>query len=212
MSEIERYRHKDSIIVIEYDDDGWHNSPRDWDNSTTMLCAHRNYDLGDKIALSDIAYGLEDLGHRRGWAGIARYLTLFCGVNVWLPLGLYDHSGISMYVGSGPHAFDSQGWDSGMVGIIYMTPEQAEGWPAGHDLHAVLREDVEVYNAYLRGEVYRYTVYTDFPDTIDDEPLDLDELGDVDEAVISYLAGDYNCCGGYYDIDHCKAEAELEAS
>jgi hypothetical protein len=41
------------------------------------------------------------------------------------PLGLLRHSGDTLYVGSGGHWSDQAGWDSGCVGVAYVTKEQA---------------------------------------------------------------------------------------
>ncbi|HMM80505.1 MAG TPA: hypothetical protein PKC65_10830 [Pyrinomonadaceae bacterium] len=43
---------------------------------------------------------------------------------VIIPVGMYDHSGYTFYEGTGPHAFDSPGWDSGQVGFLYVTKDR----------------------------------------------------------------------------------------
>lgn len=43
---------------------------------------------------------------------------------VIIPVGMYDHSGYTFYEGTGPHAFDSAGWDSGQVGFLYVTKDR----------------------------------------------------------------------------------------
>lgn len=40
---------------------------------------------------------------------------------ILIPVGMYDHSGYTFYEGTGPHAIDSAGWDSGQVGFLYVT-------------------------------------------------------------------------------------------
>lgn len=126
-------------------------SPREWDNLGVMVCFHGRYNLGDK----GHGYRAEDY---ESWAELAAKLAEDYPGSPVLPLGLYDHGGITMYVGGGPHAFDSAGWDSGTVGLIVArltdgredaTPEEIEEW---------LRGEVEEYDAYLTGNVYRYDV------------------------------------------------------
>ena len=76
-----------------------------------------------------------------------------------LPLGLLDHSGITMYVGGGSHWIDSQGWDSGTVGFIYDTKKGREecGTDPEH-VEACLRGEVQTYDDALTGNVRGYVV------------------------------------------------------
>lgn len=102
---------------------------------------------------------------------------------VMLPLRLFDHSGISMSVGTGAHSCDPGGWDSGQVGWIYVTREKILKEWGGNRLtpafrkkaERLLRGEVETYDEYLTGNVWGYAVTCP----------DLDE--DLDEN-----------CGGYY--------------
>jgi hypothetical protein len=121
--------------------------------------------------------------------------------HIMLPLYLYDHSGITMNTTG-----FSDKWDSGMVGVIYVSKLKAqEEFNSLKDLHerhpeygiklkenaeehatAILKGEVEVYDMYLTGQVYQYT--------INDE--------------------DGNCLGSLcdcYGLDYTKQEAEAEA-
>ena len=140
-------------------------SPRmEWDHFGIMACRHRHYLLGDYK--HDMTREVWDAYDRCGnLAIVARWLRMFHGATVVLPLGLYDHSGISMYVGSGAHPFDSGGWDSGVVGLIFDTPEQRETWGfTGDDwgtperIEEALRGEVKEYDQYLTGDVWGYVV------------------------------------------------------
>lgn len=79
---------------------------------------------------------------------------------VWLPLYLYDHSGLTMNTTG-----FSCSWDSGQVGWIYMARETflAEtGW--GEQLWPdkaieMMQGSVKTYDQYLTGDVYGFTVY-----------------------------------------------------
>lgn len=59
---------------------------------------------------------------------------------------------------------DAQGWDTSMVGIIYMTHEEIKkefGSVDGTTIEravSLMRSEVEEYDQYLRGEVYGYVV------------------------------------------------------
>lgn len=82
------------------------------------------------------------------------------------PLGLFDHSGVLLYRGSGAHAFDPGGWDSGHAGWALLRKSEAV---ANRGLcrftknvekraKSVLESELEAYNQYLRGEVYEYGI------------------------------------------------------
>jgi hypothetical protein len=93
---------------------------------------------------------------------LAVYLEQERGATVILPLGLIDHSGISMYVGAGAHRYDPGGWDSGQVGLIFDTAETRKECgmenASYEDIERALRAEVNAYDQFLRGEVYCYTV------------------------------------------------------
>ena len=111
----------------------------------------------------------------------------------WLPLWLYDHSGITMSCGARTYPYNDA-WDSGCVGwivamkdkIIQETAEilrgedgkpilveyKHDGGPSTYGVMSrpltdetwrkraieVMEGEVEVYDQYLRGEVYGYTL------------------------------------------------------
>lgn len=83
-----------------------------------------------------------------------------------LPISLYDHGGITMYIGSGSHAFDPGGWDSGQVGWIYATKKdcyrifnrQRMSKKLYLRVRKALEDEVNIYDQYLRGEIYGYVV------------------------------------------------------
>lgn len=93
---------------------------------------------------------------------LAVYLRKERGATVILPLGLIDHSGISMYVGAGAHRHDPGGWDSGQVGVIFDTADTRKECgmqdSSAEDIERALRGEVNAYDQYLRGEVYCFTV------------------------------------------------------
>ena len=137
-------------LVADYDAE--YANPRQDTNLGVMAAhGHRGYDLGDD---TDLTREVHEALLRVGPRITARWLRIFHGATVVLPLGLYDHGGITMYVGS-THPFDAAGWDSGIVGLIFDTPEtRAECGTPLDRIEEVLRGEVEVYDRYLRGEVY----------------------------------------------------------
>lgn len=178
MEPAEAYEHKGVRIEIYYDESPG-STPRDWSNVGTMVCWHRGYDLGDRQPEGRERDALE----RGGLRLLTRYLTMWSEATVVIPLGLYDHSGLTMYAGGGPHAFDSAGWDSGTVGFIFDTPAGREecGTPLDR-IEEVLRDEIDVYDQFLRGDVYGYVVA---PNSEEEES-----------------------CWGFYGIDDVKQEAE----
>lgn len=199
----------EGLTVTLYPDSDPQN-PRDDDNLGIMVAWHSRYNLGDAGQgwaertregrkgypkwpdpssfmgwLKQCETGLDEDGEPDPVADEDKPRCL-------LPLGLYDHSGITMYVGS-RHPFDQQGWDSGQVGYIYTTnarlkemghadpeslsDEEVEGW---------LRGEVETYDQYLTGDVWGYTI--------------TDSTGE-----------EVDSCWGFYGLDYCRGEATSAA-
>jgi hypothetical protein len=104
---------------------------------------------------------------------------------ICLPLYLYDHSGITMNTTG-----FSCPWDSGWVGLIYVTKQQVReeyDWKVITEsrrkkIEEYLTGEVETYDQYLTGDVYGYEIIR--PDGSEDES-----------------------CWGYFGSDH---EALLE--
>lgn len=130
--------------VVELD--SYPESPRDWDNlGKVVLVDSCRYTFGDEVAsheeLREI--GLDD-----------NLLKL--------PIYLYDHSGITINTSG-----FSCPWDSGMVGMIYMTKQTAiENWgkkiltkQVRDKAYACLRAEIECLDQYITGSVYGYRVY-----------------------------------------------------
>lgn len=175
MSAIEQFVVGNLTVAIHPDQDP--ESPRDWDNVGTMVCWHRNYRLGDKHEYKTPQDFIESDDYKTA--------------AVILPLRLYDHSGITMSVGSGPSPFDPGGWDSGQVGWIFVGPERAKSeWGDGPDGLAkadkYLRGEVETYDQFLTGAVYGFVIK--------------DESGNQVDS-----------CWGHYGMDYAK-EAATEAA
>ena len=121
-------------------------SPREWDNLGTMYCKHGRYNLGD-----------ED----------AQPVKLEPKDYIWLPLYLYDHSGITM--STTPFSCP---WDSGQVGYIYVSKAKVREEYSCRRISesirkrvlSVLRAEVKTYDQYLTGDVYGYILYRDEED------------------------------------------------
>lgn len=97
--------------------------------------------------------------------------TLAAEKNIILPLNLYNHSGISMSVGSflgrAPHAE----WDSGQVGWIYATATDIQKEYGNFSKErvekaaALLKAEVETYDLYLTGQCYGFRLFENGKET-----------------------------------------------
>jgi hypothetical protein len=115
------------------------------------------------------------------------------GEIVTLPISMYEHSGISLWLGSKWGHPDAQ-WDCSSIGFAYvekktaekempqrkLTDEQKNDWKKW--AYAMMEGEMETYNKYVSGEVYGYMIE--------------DEEGE--EASNVHLCG----CWGFYDKDH----------
>lgn len=130
-------------IIIQQDQEA--ESPREWQSGSTMVCFHGRYRLGDEHDFTiEQAVKLEDSEEV-----------------VSLPIYLMDHSGLS--VKTTPFGCP---WDSSKIGFIFITKEQAKkefGWqritaPRLEEVINRLKNEVEIFDQYLRGDVFGYTI------------------------------------------------------
>lgn len=177
----EEYERNGLKVTIHYDENP--ESPREWDNLGTMICSHRNYNLGDEQFDSD---------DFEGWEDLEKHLREDRDACLVLPLYLYDHSGIKMYTKGETTIMHHQAWDSGQVGFIFMTREtydenygdeaMADQEEANIKAIKALESEVKTYSQYIEGNVYGFTV---------EHP----EEGEVDG------------CWGYFDLGQVREDA-----
>jgi len=202
----------DYTIKIDHDD--MSESPREWDNLGTMVCWHRNYNLGDKhdfespIAMVHELSGLyeDECSEYLTEEQIDRCWKVVHKKYVVLPLYLYDHSGITMNTSG-----FSCGWDSGRVGYIYMSHEdirkeyniQRVSLKWRKKIATYLTGEVETYDQYLTGEVYGFSIVKD-----DGEEKDIDScwgfFGYNDDYMISEIKSAIK-----YDITQSPQQIEM---
>jgi len=132
-------------------------NPRiEWDNLGTMVCFHNRYDLGDKHSYRQSDYS--------SWDELEADIRKRENVAAILPLFLYDRSGITMNT----TGFDCR-WDSGQVGFIFISKAKALKEYGGkivtkklrERLETYLKNEVETYDQYLRGDVWGIKVFED---------------------------------------------------
>lgn len=186
-------------------------NPRELDEPFgKMVCFHRRYFLGDGHNYMDKddflrEMYLDTVGHdEQGMKRYERMVNIVGGRNmhgpkteeqaiddamlkvisekyIMMPLYLLDHSGLAMQTES----FHDP-WDSGQVGWIYVSKEDALKEFGGEKMTGAIRKkaedlmrgEVAVYDSYLRGECYGFELYKN------GELLDScwGFMGDLDEA------------------------------
>jgi hypothetical protein len=165
-------------LKIEQDTDPM-NPRTEWDNLCTMVCFHNRYDLGDKTD-----YRSEDYN---GWDELKEGIIENEGDIVILPLYLYDHSGITIST----NPFNCN-FDSGRIGFIFVSKHTIK--KEGIDETKVieyLENEVETYDKYLTGDVYRYEIYE----------VETCSLGHEHKTLIE-------CCGSYMSEEECESEGQ----
>lgn len=177
--EYETYERNGLTVTINTDDDPA-NPRSEWDNVGKMVCSHRSYTLGDEQFYSD---------DYDGWEDLRQHLIDDEDAAIILPLALYDHSGITMYIPGDGSYHQHEAWDSGLVGFIYCTQEQIDKeWDGDKEkAENYLRGEVKTYDQYLTGDVYGYTITN---------PKDGEEI---------------ESCWGFYGLDDVRGEANDEA-
>ncbi len=143
MEAIQKIQYGKHIIEVYHDDLPL--NPRNDDNLGTMVCFHKRYDLGDRHE-----YKHEDYSSWNDMRGdiIRRENAVFIS-----PLFMHDHGAVSISMSD-----FSDPWDSGQIGFIYVTEEQANGM-SEFDIKMHIKKEINIYNNYLNGDVYMYKIF-----------------------------------------------------
>lgn len=158
--------------TIEIIQDENSESPREWDNLTTMICFHKRYNLGDKHEIKHQDYS--------SWQEMEQAINKKYRPVIIKPIYLLDHSGITIATSN----FNNR-WDSGQIGFVLVSRKQALECFCVKRITTEIKEkaerllnaEVEAYDQYLRVDVYGYSVK-------DSEGEEIDS------------------CWGYYGVDH----------
>lgn len=166
------------LLIINHDKCS--ESPREWTNLGYFLTSDRNYSPDGKSnpeiqkimeETGDEAKNLEDhieLMKKRIEEEIGeKVLAIY-------PIVKYEHSGVSYSLGY------QRGFNYSNNGFYIITDKsQKETGTEEKDFEKVIVSELETYNKYANGEVYRFTLF--------------DENGEIE----------YFCCG-FYDIEDIK--------
>ena len=154
-----------------------YDNPREWGNTGTIVGWHRRYNLGDEQPGKSPEEWMQDI---TGWDKECPVsaLELFDTLYIWLPVYMYEHSGVALNTGG-----FSCPWDSGQVGYVFVARDSDTIQGMNEEaVFANLRSEIETYSLYLNGEVYTYSV----------EEWD-EEMGEWVDT--------YEGCGGFYGHD-----------
>lgn len=156
------------------------NNPREeFENFGTFVLAHKRYNVVNETEIKTAEY--------KCWNDVKKEIIKQNGPCVVLPVYMYDHSGVALStVRTG--CFTDQ-WDSGVLGLIFVSHKTIretyslkrvtpQALSKSIDL---LVNEVEVYGAYLNGDVYEYDI--------------LDVTGNEIEG---------SSCSGFYGCDYEK--------
>jgi hypothetical protein len=178
-------------IKIFTDDDP--DNPRTWSNIGKMVCWHRNLLLGDEMPKeSPVEFLCDLLGLNRDEYEDSRSTLIYLLSSfdmkekiIILPLYFYNHGGITMRT----TPFGDR-WDSGQVGFIYITKEDAKKERLSEkDALRCLQSEVETYDDYLIGNVHGFQVCNE------------------DNDVLESCWGFYPTHGDNPDYTYCLSEA-----
>ena len=218
------YRGQQDNRRIEVSADEDSESPRSWGRFSHMVCAHNRYTLGDEQAQYINLYGNwgdwfehevvakdgtwelpDDLPENDDYTdeeydeAYEQYRIGLVNEHMndiaFLPLHLYDHSGISMSWTDKTYPFCDK-WDSGPVGWIYVWKEdwlknggQEENWK---ELALnMLKTEVGEYNQWLEGDVFCITAFED------DEGVDsicgvyANDRKELEDAAVDFFGDDW---------------------
>jgi len=182
---VENFEVNGKTVSIYHDDDP--GSPREDDNLGHMVCWHRRLRLGDE-QIHPSEFG-EDLGEVRELLKEIRKAYLI------LPIYIYEHGQVTITAKLSVYAtYPDKEWDAGQVGFIYVTREKvaaeygmAISAEEEDKIREVLEGEVETYDQYLTGDVWRFVI----------EDEDGEDIG--------------ASCWGFYGLDYCREEARAAA-
>lgn len=164
-------------LEISYDNDT--ESPRSWSNLGWFITVDRNYHSPDKNEMIENVVkrtGEEATSQAEHMKLIKEELESESNIKVLAiyPIVKYEHSGVSYSLGT-VHNFDYSN-----NGFYIITDKTAKELGTDKkDFEKVIKQELEVFNKWINGEVYSFCLY--------------DDNGEVADS-----------CGGFYDIEDIR--------
>lgn len=194
-----------TIAEIGFDDDGEVESPREYDNDSKFITFSSNGYSPDENPFNTWDDMLKHFGvkwneheQRDMYSELAQLeeKALAKGI-VLLPVWKYDH-GTVVYGASERCPFPDFGYDSGLSGVIYEKRDRRNV----EQVKNSLKEEVELYNKWNNGEIYRFTTY-------DREGSECDSYGgyyDVEDMRSDMWGKPIEDLGVHSNIDDCLSD------
>jgi len=152
---IETIKYKNFDIEINQDIDS-QNPRKEFDNLGTMIFFHKRYNLGDETNLNSNDFN--------NWHEVEKYIIKNYNPFVLLPVYMYDHSGITISC-SLTYPYNDK-WDSCQIGFIFVEKEKIKKEyeykkltkKRKEQIKKYLLNEVKIYDDYLTGNVYGYSI------------------------------------------------------
>lgn len=149
-----------TVLEVSYNETGGEN-PREWDNLGKLSLHHRRYDLANELGIDSDDYGSWDEHEKAICKKLGRDAVI-------LPVSMYDHGSISIYVGS-----PSCRWDSGQLGFVAVSREDIrKEYGVKRVTKSVMEKaikcltsEVETYSSYVNGDVFDFRFFKDGEET-----------------------------------------------
>lgn len=146
--------------IIDYKKDKWEikisydecpDSPRTWDNLGEIFVSN-----GCKYTSNETSIDFDEFTTRDADQDQARLEAMGF---IALPLSVYDHSGVSIYIGG-----KRDKWDSGQIGFYIVSKEKIReeykvkriSKKLHQRIEKVLIDEINTYNDYINGNVYGF--------------------------------------------------------
>jgi hypothetical protein len=182
MTIAETIEYRGYTVEIHYDEDAY-NPLAEFDGQPALVLhakAEGHFGWTNDEGWADTLNGaLDRLNERypkdKCLAVIQRWLAVFKGVPVVLPVGAGEHSGTWVYLGSGASFADPGGWDSGWVGWLFWTPEKiveltwAGKPPTTEKLEEMLIGSFKEFANWVSGETFGYVIVDPDGGAVDDD-------------------------------------------
>ena len=159
-------------LIIEHDSDS--ESPRSWSNLGYFITVDRYYHSPDRNEELEVVVkaGGEVANSQQEYIKDHYYQEKILAI---YPVVKYEHSGVSYSLGT-VHNFDYSN-----NGFYIITDKTAKELGTDKkDYEKVIRQELEVFNKWVNGEVYQYCLYDDNGEVVDS-------------------------CGGFYDFEDIRA-------
>lgn len=163
---METIEYKGFTIKIEPDFDAC-DPIAEWDGNVKYALWHRRYKLQNDTDLNTDDYS--------GWDELKQALIKKYRALAILPVYMYDHGGQT--IRTTPFGGMYGYFDSGQLGFAFINKECLNEWgfksrrgyekATGDTLEDAIRQNVSLYDSYIRGDVYGYIIEDENEEQID---------------------------------------------